>query len=292
MEDVEDFLDALKMQRGASRHTLDAYRRDLTGACTYLVAKGLDSWRSLQQSAVDDYRSTLGPPMATATAQRRMSALRSLLKYLKRNGRGPSIDLPDTGGFRKSRSLPKSLSYEHLEKLMSMPDVATPQGLRDRAVMELIYGAGLRISEVATLRLAELDLQNSAIRVVGKREKVRWVPLPPKTAEWLVRYLAIARPVLERRADDRVFLSDRGLPLRRTTVGLKLAQYARLADLPPGISPHKLRHTYAVHLLRGGADLRVVQELLGHESIATTQVYTELDIDEVRRRYEAAHPRK
>lgn len=280
------------MQRGASQHTIDAYRRDLERACRFLSEIGIGSWRAVDQRAVDDYRATLGPPMAPASAQRRMSALRSLLKFLKRSGRGPAIDLPDTGGFRRSKALPKSLSYENLEKLMSAPDVSTPQGLRDRAVMELIYGAGLRISEVAAMRLAELDLQNRAVRVIGKREKVRWVPLPPKTAEWLARYLTIARPALERRADDRVFLSDRGLPLRRTTVGLKLAKYARIADLPQGISPHKLRHTYAVHLLRGGADLRAVQELLGHESIATTQVYTQLDTEEVRRRYTAAHPRK
>lgn len=292
MEDIEEFLDSLKMHRGASPHTIEAYRRDLSGARSFFSAHGILAWQSLEQKSIDDYRTTLGPPIAASTAQRRMSAFRSFLKYLKRNGRGPSIDLPDTGGFRKKKSLPKSLSYESLEKLMSVPDVTTPQGLRDRAVMELIYGAGLRISEVASLRLSELDLENGAIRVVGKREKVRWVPLPPQTAEWLARYLAIARPALQRRSDDRVFLSDRGLPLRRTTVGLKLAHYAKLAELPKGISPHKLRHTYAVHLLRGGADLRAVQELLGHESIATTQVYTQLDTDEVRRRYAAAHPRK
>lgn len=292
MDEVEEFLDALKVQRGASNHTLEAYRRDLEGACRFFSSIGMPSWQSLSQSQVDDYRTTLGPPLAPATAQRRMSALRTFLKFLKRSGRGPAIDLPDTGGFRKSKALPKSLTYESLDKLMSAPDVTTPQGLRDRAVMELIYGAGLRISEVSAMRLAELDLQNGAVRVIGKRDKVRWVPLPQKTAEWLARYLAIARPALQKRADDRVFISDRGLPLRRTTVGLKLAHYARIADLPKGISPHKLRHTYAVHLLRGGADLRAVQELLGHESIATTQVYTQLDTEEVRRRYAAAHPRK
>jgi site-specific recombinase XerD len=157
--------------------------------------------------------------------------------------------------------------------------------------MELIYGAGLRVSEAVNLTVAELDLENAAVRVTGKRGKTRWVPLPGQTVDWLRRYLVGARQHLIRKPRSEVFVSVRGLKLRRTTVGLKLREYADRIGLPKGTSPHTLRHTYAVHLLKGGADLRAVQELLGHESIATTQVYTHLDVDEVRRKYRAAHPR-
>lgn len=289
-EPIEWFLDHLRNQRGASEHTIHAYRNDLSSTARFIAAHGLDRWEGLETSTVTRFQTSLGR-LAPATAQRRMSALRSLLKFLKKNRQGPSMDLPDTGGFRKAKHLPKSLTTEQLEALVSAPDLATPGGLRDRAILELLYGAGLRISEAVELKVSELDLENEALRVTGKRGKTRWVPIPNQTSLWLQKYLDQGRPALLKRPMAEVFVSDRGLKLRRTTVGLKLDAYARRAGLPDGISPHTLRHTYAVHLLKGGADLRAVQELLGHESIATTQVYTQLDLEEVKRKYKAAHPR-
>lgn len=291
-EEIEWFLDHLKHQRGASAHTLAAYGNDLGLVEKFLLERNRTSWTDLTQTDLDHYASTLKPPLAPTTAQRRMSSLRSFLKFLKRQGAGPSTDLPDTGGFKKPKQLPKSLTKEQMEKLMDAPDLSKPSGLRDRCVMELIYGGGLRISEICSLELNQLDMDQGAIRVVGKRSKVRWVPLPAGTIEWLKAYLEAARPILMRSSTDRVFVSNRGLQLRRTTVGLQLSEYARLAGLPKGVSPHKLRHSYAVHLLKGGVDLRALQELLGHESIATTQVYTQLDMEEVRRKYLSAHPRR
>jgi integrase/recombinase XerD len=169
--------------------------------------------------------------------------------------------------------------------------VSKPQGLRDRAILELIYGAGLRVSEAVTLNISEIDLAESAVRLTGKRGKTRWAPLPDETKDWLVRYLAEARPHLAKRASGLMFLSDTGRPLLRQTVYKKLESFAHLAGLEHGVSPHTLRHTYAVHLLKGGADLRAVQELLGHESISTTQIYTNLDLGEVQKKYLSAHPR-
>lgn len=291
-QEVEWFLDHLLMQKGASRNTVAAYRRDLGIARSFFAKRGWQTWEALEPRALDAYLASLGPPLAPSSAQRRMSSLRSFLKFLKRQGIGPAMDLPSTAGFKKKRLLPKALELAALERLLAAPDTSKPSGLRDRAIMELIYGAGLRISEAAELRLGELDLEGGALRVTGKREKTRWVPLPAGSLHWLARYLEFGRPQLLQRPTDRVFLSDRGLPLRRTTVGLRMAEYARMADLPSSVSPHTLRHTYAVHLLKGGADLRAVQELLGHSSIATTQVYTQLELDEVRRRYDAARPRR
>jgi integrase/recombinase XerD len=290
-EEIEWFLDHLRMQRGASQHTVAAYRRDLELVRQHLLGLGIEDWAELGNATVMEYQATLGPPLASSTAQRRMSSLRSFLKFLKRQGQGPKAKLPSTGGYRKKKALPKALSLEQLERLLAEPDTEDPVGLRDRALLELIYGAGLRISEAVDLTVGEVDFTENALRITGKRGKTRWVPLPGETSIWLQKYMGKARPLLQKRNTDRVFISARGLPLRRTTVGLALKEYVRLARLPEGTSPHTLRHTYAVHLLKGGADLRSVQELLGHESIATTQVYTHLELEEVARKYREAHPR-
>jgi integrase/recombinase XerD len=291
VEGIEEFLDHLAADRGASPHTVLAYRNDLTLAARFFTELGLSGWQEIDNPALHRYQATLRPPMAVSTAQRRLSALRSLLKFLRRRW-GVSGELPSTGGFRKPKTLPKALSLEELERLLATPDVSQPTGLRDRALMELIYGAGLRVSEAIQLELSAYDPLEGAVRVTGKRGKTRWVPLPSGTREWLDRYLAEGRGHLVRRPSSLVLLSDRGLPWCRQTVYNRLARLAREAGIEAHVSPHILRHTYAVHLLKGGADLRVVQELLGHESIATTQVYTQLDLGEVQRAYRKAHPRR
>lgn len=200
------------------------------------------------------------------------------------------IALPSGLGARRQRLLPKALSEDHLLRLLDTPDLAKPTGLRDRALLELIYGAGLRISEATGLRIAELDLERAAVTVTGKRGKTRWVPLPGETITWVQRYLEEGRPRLAKTPLPYVFLGARGKRLRRGTAFALVARYARLAGLA-AIGPHVLRHTYAVHLLKGGADLRAIQELLGHASIATTQVYTHLELSRLQEVYKSAHPR-
>lgn len=288
---VEWFLDHLRVDRGGSPHTVLAYANDLAHARAFFAAQGLDDWRGLDPVLLARYQSTLGPPMAVASAQRRMSALRTFLKFLKKNQEGPTADLPATESARRPKRLPKALERERLEAMLDAPDLAKPAGLRDRALMELIYGTGLRVSEAVGLRLDECLFSEETLRVTGKRGKTRLVPIPAQTVDWLRRYLAHGRSRLLKAPLPNLIVSDRGRPMLRQVAYDKLAHYARLAGIPSGVGPHTLRHTYAVHLLKGGADLRAVQELLGHESIATTQVYTELDLDEVRRRYRAAHPR-
>ncbi len=290
-EAIEWFLDHLKVERGASPHTLLAYSNDLHQASATFVKLGVGGWEELTPQLLLRFETSLGPPIARTTAQRRLSSLRSLLKFLKKNNAGPAADLPSTGGFRKPKTLPKALSRAHLEAVLNAADLSKPQGLRDRAVMELIYGAGLRVSEAVGLERESLDLQGGAVRVTGKRGKTRWVPLPGQTIHWLQLYMLQARPALAKRPSSLLIISDRGMAMSREQVYVRLRRMARAAGLEQSISPHTLRHTYAVHLLKAGADLRAVQELLGHESIATTQVYTQLDMDEVRKRYRAAHPR-
>jgi len=290
-EQIDWFLDYLRIERGASEHTISAYLNDLHQLRSFLSALKITEASQINGEAVMKFERTLGPPLARSTAQRRMSSLRSFLKFLKKRGEGPTGDLPSTGGFKKPKTLPKALNTDQLEAVLNAPKLDSATGLRDRALMELIYGAGLRVSEAVSLRIAEMDLLEGALRVTGKRGKIRWVPLPAQTKDWIMRYLDSARGSLVRKPTDLVILSDRGLPMKRQTVFVRLARFSMLAGLPEAVGPHVLRHTYAVHLLKGGADLRTVQELLGHESIATTQVYTQLDLEEVQRRYRAAHPR-
>ncbi|MDR3689049.1 MAG: tyrosine-type recombinase/integrase [Fimbriimonas sp.] len=291
-EEIDWFLDHLRVEKGASEHTILAYHGDLFRAATFFRGLGLGGWQQVEPPHVLRYEASFGAQVAQTTAQRRISGLRSFLKFLKRNGEGPKADLPSTGGFKKAKVLPKALTQAHMQAMLALPDLAKPNGIRDRALMELIYGAGLRISEAVELEIAEFETETRSVRVLGKRGKVRRVPLPEETAAWLMRYLNEARPLLAKRANARMLLSDHGKNLLRQTAYDVLTRYAARAGLPDGVSPHTLRHTYAVHLLKGGADLRVVQELLGHESIATTQIYTQLDLSEVRDKYRRAHPRE
>lgn len=289
-EDLAGFLDHLRTGKGASAHTVEAYRRDLEKAAAVLRTRDVANWDKATPADVAAFEASLGGE-ARSTAMRRMSALRSLLKHLRRQGADLAADLPRTGGIRRAKTLPKALAYAQLATMLDGPDLATPEGLRDRTLMELIYGAGLRISEAVDLPRSDLDLENGVVRVLGKRSKVRLVPLPEVTVAWLARYLTEARPQLARTPSPLVLLSDTGKPLARQRAYTLLARYAKLAGIESQVGPHTLRHTYAVHLLQGGADLRAVQELLGHASIATTQIYTALDLEEVRRRYDKAHPR-
>jgi integrase/recombinase XerD len=289
-EDLAGFLDHLRTSRGASEHTIDAYRRDLTKAAIVLAEHGVARWEEAEPRHLAAFEASLTHE-ARSTAMRRLSALRSLLKYLRRQGADLATDLPATGGHRKAKTLPKALSYAQLTLMLEGPDLATPEGLRDRALMELIYGGGLRISEAVALPRSDLDLDLAAVRVVGKRGKARVIPLPLPTIGWVERYLRDARPSLAKRPSPLVLLSDTGKPLARQRAYTVLSKYATAAGISTSVGPHTLRHTYAVHLVQGGADLRAVQELLGHASISTTQVYTALDMEEVKQRYDKAHPR-
>jgi len=287
---IEWFLDHLRSERGASPHTLSAYENDLKRAARFFRAQGLTDWPDIAPEGVLRFSTSLRPALSASSAQRHMSSLRSLLKFLKRRGVELATELAETGGFKPPKRLPKALTLEQLHALLRSPDLTKAPGMRDRALMELIYGAGLRVSEAVGLRIESLHLDSAAVTITGKRGKTRWVPLPAETIAWIDRYLESARSRLAKKPSAHLLLSNRGLPLLRQTAYAILRGHAIRAGLQH-VSPHTLRHTYAVHLLKGGADLRAVQELLGHESIATTQVYTQLDLDEVLRKFRAAHPR-
>ena len=281
-------MDYLSVMRGASAHTIDGYGVDLRHALAFLHANEIKGFEQITLDLWLAYEGSLGS-LSPASRQRRLSALRSFIRYVRRGGTDiPTF--PSQGGPRR-KQLPKALSFEHLTRLLSQPDLTKPTGVRDRTLMELIYGAGLRVSEAVALTFEMLDVTEGAIRVTGKRSKTRWVPLPVITLTWLKRYVSEGRPAMVKTATDLILVSDRGKGMTRQGAYNKLQTIARQAGIDTDVSPHILRHTYAVHLLHGGADLRSVQELLGHESIATTQVYTQLETSAVRSNYLRSHPR-
>ena len=289
-ESVEWFLDALRVEKGASPHTLAAYRNDLGAVCAKLTEGGLTRWEELDDDAlriVAAHNDTLPSPRS---ADRRASAFRSFLRFLKRQGVPIGVDLPPGAGRAKGLSLPKALPRDEVQRLL-VGEEPTPLTLRDDALLATVYGCGLRISEATALRFADLSLAEGLLRVLGKRGKTRAVPVPPVALDALQAYLERGRPNLSAGASDRIFVADRGGELSRQRAAALLDRRAMEVGLARDVSPHALRHSYAVHLLESGGDLRAVQELLGHESVATTQIYTRLDLTEVRERYERAHPR-
>jgi len=287
-EEIDWFLDHLQGERGASPHTIAAYERDLRQISD--LYKG--DWANFTSADAANVRTAFGARgLLPSTIQRKTAALRSFLKFLSARSTKPIDSLPSMDGLQKSKALPKALSIEEMDRLLETPDLATAAGLRDRAMIELLYGGGLRVTELVDLRIEHYVESESLLRVFGKRGKTRMIPIPAGTHEWLRKYLTESRPKLLKKPIPEVFVNQRGSRLSRSGVFRILGASAKAAGIDTRISPHTLRHTYAVHLVQAGADLRSVQELLGHASVATTEVYTHLDMETVKRKYDAAHPR-
>jgi integrase/recombinase XerD len=291
IRDIDRHLDRQRHIRGASDRTVAAYRADLTQAAEALAGWGVGGWDALSRADLHRLMDHWVQGWAAASALRKMSALRGLLKLLMKEGRLKGLDLPGAEGLRTPRALPKSLSQAEMARLLAAADLSRPIGLRDRALAELLYGAGLRISEACGVTVEAFDASEGALRIQGKRGKVRWTPLPQRTLPWLDRWNGGPRDELVKGRHAFLLAGARGGPLTTASAAQALQRMADRAGLERKVSPHALRHSYAVHLLEGGADLRAVQELLGHESIDTTQVYTQMDMTEVQRRYLQSHPR-
>ena len=288
-EAVDWWLDYLKIEKGASTHTLEAYSRDLDELVEILF-HDLKGWELLSYAHMQRFDVFLAKVPSKRSAQRKASSVRSFLKFLRKNGVHFEVDLPSTGGFKVGKRLPKAISQQAVVEMVAV-EIDSDIHRRNLAILELLYGAGLRVSELLSLDLSQIDFASSAIRVTGKRNKTRLIPLPDQTSSALHRYVHEVRKNFVKSPSGLVFLSSRGRALSRHAIYSLVAKLATAAGVKGHIGPHTLRHTYAVHLLQGGADLRAVQELLGHESVATTQVYTELQNDEVKNRYLHAHPR-
>jgi site-specific recombinase XerD len=299
----ERFLDGLTA-RDASPHTRRAYATVVGAYVAWLETRGID-WRRPARADLRAYLGRLGDGVARSSVGQRLAALRSFYRFTTRNGWTEGDPWGAIATPRMPRRLPRVLEVEEVERLLAAIGRAPGSPLpltealasRDRAIVETAYAAGLRISELASATLGALDLQRGEIRVLGKgrKERVGLLGRPARAA--LQAYLADGRPTLLARAvpgsepTAEVFLNHRGRPLGVRGLRLRLEGLRARAGLPLGVSPHTLRHSFATHLLDGGADLRVVQELLGHESLATTQIYTHVSPGRLRAAYEAAHPR-
>jgi integrase/recombinase XerD len=287
---VERFLDSLWAESGLSDHTLAAYRADLSAFGRHLAPDRI-ALEAVTEADIFAYLSA-ATRRSTRTAVRRLSALRRFYRYLVRERIIETDPTLRVSGPRTGRRLPTALTEEDVELLLAAPNVTVPMGLRDRTMLEVLYATGLRVSELVGLRMHELNAAAGVVRVIGKGNKERLVPLGEEALVWLNRYLAEARGVLNRGAtSDILFPTQRGGAMTRQAFWYLIKRYARRAQISAPLSPHTLRHAFATHLLNHGADLRVVQMLLGHSDISTTQVYTHVARERLKRLHEQHHPR-
>jgi integrase/recombinase XerD len=290
---LDAFLDGLRTARRLSANTLDAYSRDLRDYRAFAVQHRLEAWSEAGSVFVDGYFARLlKRGLSSSTVARRRSSLRGFHAWLEAQGQGGRDPLANAPPPRRERRLPHALTHDEMERLIAQPKGEAPLMLRDRALLELAYASGLRVSELCGLIRSRLDLADRAVRVAGKGNRERVVPFGRAAGRALREYLERARPLLAGRArHDTVFLNARGGPLSRMGFWKILRGHARAAGISTRVHPHALRHSFATHLLEGGADLRVVQELLGHASVATTAIYTHLDRAYLREVHRSFHPR-
>ncbi|WP_423777480.1 site-specific tyrosine recombinase XerD [Dolosigranulum pigrum] len=294
-EALEEYIIYLKIERGLSANTVTSYKRDIEKYLTFLTEKKITQLDEVSRFEILDFLQTLRQSGAADNSIIRMvSSLRKFHQYLKRESivSDDPMQLIDTP--KKASTLPKAISPQAVEQLLEAPDTTTPLGVRDRTILELMYATGLRISELVNLKLSDMHLTMGFIQTMGKGEKERIIPLGEIASQWLDHYLDGARVYLQDQSaetSEYVFLNSRGKGLSRQGVWKKVKQLALEAGIDQNVTPHTLRHSFATHLLENGADLRMVQELLGHADISTTQIYTHITKTRLKQVYSDYHPR-
>ena len=299
-EHVQQFLSFMSAEKGAAANTISAYRNDLDQFHQHLQGTRRNgrepSWGDVEPQALQDYIAAMrAREYADATVARKVAAVKSFFSYLTAEGVVPSDPTETLSSPRVGKTLPKALTVQEVDELLEQPRKrSTPEAKRDKAMMELLYATGMRVSELVALNLDSIELRNNraTVRCVGKAGKERLIPIHEQAVHALRIYLQEARPELARsRREKGLFINRRGERLTRQGFWLILKNYAKSANISSDVTPHTLRHSFATHMLRGGAPLRSVQELLGHANISTTQVYTQLTDEHVRQVYDHAHPR-
>jgi len=291
-ESIDRFLDALWIEDGLSANTLAAYRRDLQGYADWLAKENSAAVDDTHEVHLRSYISARHEETRTSTANRRLTVFKRYFRWALREHlvqADPTLKLLSAN---QRRALPKTLTEAQVEALLGAPDLETPLGLRDRTMIELMYASGLRVSELVGLKSVHLGLNEGVLRVTGKGAKERLVPFGAVAHDWLRRYLAEARPlILNGQVSDALFVTARGGPMTRQMFWTLIKKHARTAGIQVALSPHTLRHAFATHLLNHGADLRVVQLLLGHADISTTTIYTHVARERLRQLHAQHHPR-
>lgn len=292
---LDAYLRHVTIERGLSEHTVAAYRRDLDGYREWLQTSGIDDTSQVTPSVIGAFiaeRSGADPAPAATSLARLQSSVRGWHRFLAREGIEDDDPSDRLRPPKAPRRLPKALTISQVEALLAAPSAEEPLGIRDRALLELLYATGARVSEAVGLDVDDLA-HGDVLRLRGKGSKERIVPVGSYARAALDAYLTRVRPGLaaKGRASARLFLGARGAPLSRQSAWLVIRAAAERAQITAEVSPHTLRHSFATHLLQGGADVRVVQELLGHASVATTQIYTHVSVDTLRDVYATSHPR-
>ncbi|HQL91226.1 MAG TPA: site-specific tyrosine recombinase XerD [Syntrophales bacterium] len=290
---VEEYLHFLAVERGASLNTLEAYSRDLGQFLDYVRGSGVASPLAVSPERVTAFLGGLrGQGLSSASVNRKLAAIRGFYKYLLREARLEENPLARVETARAWMRLPGALSREEMESLLGQPAESTPAGIRDRAMLELLYATGIRVSELATLTLNRVNRQMGFLVTVGKGRKERIVPVGQSALGWLGRYIEQSRPVfLKKRTSNALFLNRSGERFTRQGLWKLIKKYAKMAGLERKVHPHTFRHSFATHLLEGGADLRSVQVMLGHADISTTQIYTHVTRERLKEVHKRFHPR-
>jgi len=292
---IDAYLDHLRVERRLADHTLESYGRDLRGLEEFAAGEGREV-ESLDRHALEAFvRQQMATGLSPRSVARSVAAIRGYYRFLVLDRRLEESPADDLIPPRAWPALPKHLSIEDVDRLIEQPDVATPFGLRDRAMIELLYATGMRVSELINIRAADLHLAEEYLTCIGKGNKERLIPIGAQAADWVRQYQRTARSVLaargRKRSEPCLFLNARGGALSRVGFWKVLTAYGRRAGIRTSISPHVLRHSFATHLLERGADLRAIQVMLGHADLSTTQIYTHVLEARLRSVYERFHPR-
>jgi integrase/recombinase XerD len=298
-EAIDNFLDYLAVEKGFSDNTIFAYRNDLHQLAGFIEEEAakrgtIPPWAAFDRQAMMSYLLDLkGRGYAATTIARKVAAIKSFFGFMVAEGALKENPTRDVASAKVGKSLPKPISISQVHRLLEQTTkLSTPEAKRDKAMLELLYATGMRVSELVSLNLADLDTDGGYVRCFGKGHKERLIPIYERAVRAVKEYLTDARPRLARDSEGKaVFLNRRGERLTRQGLWQILKGYAKSAELGTEITPHTLRHSFATHMLSGGADLRSVQELLGHANISTTQVYTHLTTEHIRSTYEKSHPR-
>ena len=289
---IDEFIDHLWLEDGLSKNTLNSYRFDLELFTGWLDKSLKKNILDTSQVDIQQYLSFKFPTSKSRSISRLLATLRRLFRYLLRQKKikiDPTLEIQSP---KIPKSLPKSSSEEDVELLLAAPDVETNTGLRDKAMLELLYACGLRVSELVNILLTELSMTEGVIRVTGKGNKTRLVPMGEEAVDWIKKYIDESRNnILKQRVSKYLFITIRGGAMTRQAFWYLIKRYAIIANIKKSMSPHIMRHAFATHLLNHGADLRVVQMLLGHSDISTTQIYTHVARERLKKLHESHHPR-
>jgi integrase/recombinase XerD len=290
----DSFLAYLELERGLSRNTLEGYRSDLEQCSVWLKRKGVKGWLQVTSDDIAAWiRALSAAEYNVASLARKLAALRGLARHLVREGLREDDFSELLSGPKLLKRVPGTLTPEEVVRLIQAPCGRDAYSLRDKAILELLYSSGLRVSELAGLKLTQIDLENGLVRVFGKGSKERVVPVGSRACEAITTYLTAARPkFVKARTGSELFLSERGKALSRIMLWVIVKRCARLAGIEKNVKPHLLRHSFATHLLSNGADLRAIQEMLGHANLSTTQIYTSVDQKRIVEQHARFHPRK